>query len=61
MCTKETQGNLVQQCCDIHAQQQLSGIGRRGFLGALGAAGLVATAAKSTNAFDDKAAENKRP
>ena len=61
MCTKETQGNLAYQCCDLHAQQQSSGLGRRGFLGALGAAGLVATAAKSANAFDEKASDDKRP
>ena len=61
MCTKETQGNLVYQCRDLHAQQQSSGLGRRSFLGALGAAGLVATAANSANAFDEKASDDKRP
>ena len=61
MCIKETQGNLAYQCCDLHAQQQSKGLGRRGFLGALGAAGLVATAAKSATAFDEKASDDKRP
>ena len=61
MCVKETQGNLAYQCWDLHVQQQSNGLGRRGFLGALGAAGLVATAAKSATAFDEKASDDKRP